>query len=731
MEILGSFLQGDTAILVFILICFVALMVMFYKVARGLDEVSKALDSQQDEEMKVIAVQVRENLALLVRYQREANKALEALVASGAGGGAQASEPKTTPPESEAAPIFRQPQQAVPKRAVAAAAAGLAAGAAAGVAMAGLAAKPGGEEAPDEDVSFDLEAGLIESEAAVLDSDAFEEDLDDFQVAPEPVEAEEPLTAALLGAEKDEHSFISLAEDSADDELDLSDLMDIEDESFGAPKALHEEDDLLPDAEDAELEAAGDDHGGDEDLLLLDEQLSDDSISFFQEREERPAKVTEPEDDLDLGFDEATEGEEESRTHGLVDDEDLVFSDSLGLVPDVDDLSDDVEPQLEGMIFTRRHEEVDVLPAPEQQRTSTMDETLLEAMDEEIGLPEEHIVLLESDYMEEDDSMRLAARDIHEEITTLPDDESDITIDHLDPHRPREFSLQPEADFDAVEEPEEPHEQHIDFGPEDDDQDLDMLIEDLVDVHEDDSHPDDDSPALETELVLDDEDDEPETILDIPVARGVLRPDAPTVISMDDEGDDEGDDLGETLSLEDFETILEEGAPKAASMAPDTEIDDDDLLEITAEDDDLDLDLTGFGGGHEEQGDYDQPLLDETVPDISVLDFASDVGKGVKQSDPEHAQDDDISFDLGDLDLLLEDSAEEPAPARKQGSGERAEKPPLQFSAEDLDLDFGYEPEPPPAQSKVASPAGKDVRQAAKDEDDFIDFIIDDDGEER
>lgn len=721
-------MQGDTAILVFILICFVALMVMFYKVARGLDEVSNALDSQQDEEMKVIAIQVRENLALLVRYQREANKALEALVASGVVGGAQTSEPRTTPPEPEKALVSPQQEHAVPKRAIAAAAAGLAAGAAAGVAMAGLAEKPGGEEAPDEDVSFDLERGLLEPEVAVRDSDAYGEDLDDFQVAPEPVEAEEPLTAALLGAEQDERSFISLAEDSADDEFDVSDLMDIEDESFGAPKALEEEDDLLSDADDAGFEETEEDHGGDEDLLLLDEQLSDDSIGFFQEQEERPAKVSEPEDDLDLGLDEATEVEEESRTHGVVGDEDLVFSDSLGLVLDVDDLSDDVEPQLEGLIFSRSHEEVDVLPAPEQQRTSPMDETLLEAMDEEIGLPEEDIVLLEYGDVEDDDSMLLATEDIHEEITTLPDDESDITIDRQDIHRPREFSLQPDTDFDAVEEPEEPHEQHIDFGPEDDDQDLDMLIEDLVDVHEDDSHPDDDSPALETELVLDDEDDEPETILDIPVARGVLRPDAPTVISMDDEVDD----LGQTLSLEDFETILEEGASQAASMAPETETDDDDLLEITAEDDDLDLDMVGFGGGHEEQGDYDQPLLDETVPDISVLDFAPDVGKGVKQSGLEQAQDsDEVSFDLGDLDLLLEDSVDEPAPARKHVSGEGVDKLPLQLSAEDMELDFGYEPESPPAQAKVASPAGKNVRQTAKDEDDFIDFIIDNDEEER
>lgn len=730
MEILGSYLQGDTAILVFILICFVALMVMFYKVARGLDEVSKALDSQQDEEMKVIAVQVRENLALLVRYQREANKALEALVASGAAGGARTSEPKTTTPESEKALFSSRQDHVVPKRAVAAA--GLAVGAAAGVAMAGLAAKPGSEEASDEDVSFDLEPGLMEPEAAVRDSDAYGEDLDDFQVASEPAEAEEPLTAALLGEENDKRSFISLAEDNADDELDVSDLMDIEDESFGAPTTLEEEGDLLPHTEDAGFEEAEEDHGGDEDLLLLDEQLSDDSISFFQEREERPAKVSEPQDDLDLGLDEATGVEDAVRTYGVTGEEDLVFSDSLGLVPDVDDLSDDVEPQLEGLMGARSHEEVDVLPAPEQQRTSPMDETLLEAMDEEIGLPEEDIVLLESGDVEDDDSMLLAARDIHEEITTLPDDESDITIDRQGIHGPREFSLQPDTDFDRVEEPEEPHEQHIDFGPEDDDQDLDMLIEDLVDVHEDDSHPDDDSPALETELVLDDEDDEPETILDIPVARGVLRPDAPTVISMDDGGDGEEDDLGQTLSLEDFETILEEGAPAAVSMGPETEGDDDDLLEITAEDDELDLDLAGFGGGNEEQGDYDQPLLDETVPDISVLDFAPNAGKGSKQSGLEQTQDvGEVSFDLGDLDLLLEDSADEPAPPRKQIPGERADKPPLQFSAEDLDLDFGYEPEPPPAQAKVVSPGGKDPRHTAKDEDDFIDFIIDDDEDGR
>jgi hypothetical protein len=723
MEILGSLLQGDTAILVFILICFVALMVMFYKVARGLDEVSKALDSQRDEEMKVIAVQVRENLALLVRYQREANKTLEALAASGAVGGARTSEPRTTPSEHETPPVSPLREQAGPKRAVAAAAAGLAAS----VAMAGVADTSGGEEAPDEGVSFDLEPGLVEPEAAVLDSDADGDELDDFQVAPEPMEAEEPLTAALLGVEKDEHSFISLAEEGGEDEFDVSDLMDIEDESLGAPEVQEEDDDLLPEPEEMRFDEPEEDQGGDADLPHLDEQLTVDSISFSREQEERLAEGTEPEEDLDLGFDEATEVEEESRTQGLAGDEDLVFSDSLGLVPDVDDLSDDTGPQLESLTFSPSDEEVDVHPASGLQQTSPMDETLLEAMDEEIGLPDEEIVLLESGDVEEDDSLLLAAEDIHEEITTLPDDESDITIDRLDPHRPSEFSLQSETEADAAEELEEPHEQHIDFGPEDDDQDLDMLIEDLVDVHEDDAHPDDDSPALETELVLDDEEDEPETVLDIPVAQGTLRPEAPTVISMDDE---EEDDLGETLSLEDFETILEDRGPETASRARETET-DEDILEITAEDDDIDLDVVHFGVGQEEQGDFDQPLLDETVPDISVSEFAPDVGRGLKQSGQEQARDDDVSFDLGDLDLLLEDNLEEPAPGRKQVSGERSEKPPMQFSAEDMDLDFDYEPEPPPARDNPVSPSGKDARQTAKDEDDFIDFIIDDEEEGR
>ncbi len=721
MEILGSFVQGDTAILVFILICFVAFMVMFYRVTRGLDAVSRALDSQRDEEMKVIAIQVRENLALLVRYQREANKALEALTAAGTEHLPQDVEPGSAPirkREEIAAP--KPLDRAEPKRAVVAAAAGLAAGAVAGVAMAELSDKAVIEEEPEADVSFDLDQGPEASEPI---SRMAGEPLGDFQIRVDPSEAMAPKEApavALHEVEEEAQSFISLDDVAEGDELDVADLMDIED-TFGAPEVSE-----IADTRPHEVQQAETGDSGDADLLLLDEQL-DDSVDFFRQQPQvRADEALAREDEIDLGLEELAEPVVSAPVAGRDRDEDLVFSDSLGLVPDLEDIPDETGPEEERQAFSFGHEEVDVLAGPLEPAVSSMDETMLEALDmEEVGLPEEDIVLLDADAAEEDDSILLGEDDIHHEITIQPDDESDITIDHLDPNRPSEFSLEQETEVETVDEQEEPGEQHIDFGPDDDDHDLDLLIENLVDVHEVDSQPDDDMPALETELVLDDEEEEPETVLDIPMVQDMTRPEAPKVISMEDEEDD----LGQTLSMEDFEAILEESAGGKGQAVSETQIADEDLLVITEDEDDFELEGVDFGGGAADRGRYDEPVLDETVPDLSVSEFSPLKVKGVDEVGKQEDADEE-SFDLGDLDLLLEDSEVQPLPARKSMPEQRAERPPLQFSTEDMELDFDYSPEPP-VKAGAASPKARDLQQTAEDEDDFIDFIIDDDEEER
>ncbi len=910
MEFLGSILQGDTAILVFILICFVALMVMFYRVARGLDEISKELQSQRDDELKIIAVQSREHLALMVRYQREAIKILETLSQSVPVEPRPASKAEAVTQPAPAGAAIQAPEPPSP-RADATAATSVAAGVAAGVAVVAM----------GEALAEDADAGVEMPDLDIV------EELPASSVVETPVEegfAEADYDISMEDEEEAEDAFISL-DDEGDSDMDVSDLMDVEEDTSTAPVVEDEDALLIEDLLDAEAdieepspaaeieeeegvalepdrfdlskeepefleeiediiespalvsteeeegdlelgqfdlemggaeeveEAALDistDEQGDLELGQFDLEMGEPEEPEFEETVEQSAldaAVDEEELDLDLRMEEPEEiepvappvveekgldlgqfdlemGEPEEELVPREDDEvafdldfgaeeseypteeleaeeplllsdvmeeeapevdelevlepesdlsdtaedfemelrpsidegashsgvefkpdDSVFSDSLGLVPEVDDLDETARDE-ELLGFTVEDRPVSPMPS--------MDDTMFEALNDELpggpgrdapsGVMDQEFSLL--DEGEVDEGPLFTEQDdlfVDEEVTL--EDEADITSELPGAHQLSEFSLEDDVEFAETDEPDE---QHVDFGPEDDDQELDLLIENLVDVSDDESQPDDELPEFETELILDDE-EEPETMLDIPENRPQPRQEMPDVISMDDE--DEDSDLAATLSMEDFDAIMGDtpgGALGTAApfdvSAPDPDFidDDEDLLVIMEEDEDGDLSFEDLPPGTHtvDSGELRKTRnMNETIQDLTLNspEEASAIAGEVDFNITQETDAEDDSFSLGDLDLLLEDDdvpQQAPPKAPKPAARPRDEVDSLQLSDDDIEIDFDLGPQEPSQPAKSAAPASKkpmDWQQTVADEEDLIDFIIDDDEDKR
>ncbi len=313
MEILGAMLQGYNPILLFILICFAALLVMFYRVLRSLDDVIRVLHPEQDS-LQEHVTQIRDQLVLLVRSQAETTATLQRL----------AEAERSLPPRVEAPAAPRpapqvwdeSPPPAAPTRggfesAPPSAAVGVAAGVVAGAATAAAMAAPTLAE-PEPEATLHLD----EEEVFTLDwsSDTAEETAPQQErellfepVYEEPAEAPEPEAEAedlLLLSDEDDHvspfatgepapASPPLAESLEEYPLDVSDM------DLGEP--LSEDELLLEAPADAEETAPpAPMHGNEAELAGLEDLL----LPGFGPEEEADTGLVlgEPDrDETDLG----------------------------------------------------------------------------------------------------------------------------------------------------------------------------------------------------------------------------------------------------------------------------------------------------------------------------------------------------------------------------------------------------------------------------------------------
>lgn len=678
MEILGSLLEGYTPILLFILICFAALLVMFYRVVRSLDDVIRAV-SQDRDALQDSVLQIRDQVGLLIQHQADANAALQKIVVGGVRQATPVSayEEETYPPGQAVQVEAPQHGGAYTSAVAGGAALGVAAGVAAqhdfetpsfveedyesvveepefdeyaplsGLEMDDVFPPPEPPEEPsvsepsaevstadDEDIDIDFSlddvivTGKEAPEPGVDDFDV-EEDVpeiepvslqeeevavsDDFLMSPEMEEEQasvaEPVAAPAAGEEEPELEFalddldlVSVESqtltESEIDELELS--LTSDDESIetevrdeGAPAPLREaesgasvadeEDVLLLDApfdagqivSEAPSSAGKErfEPGVTDEFSLTSEELADiEELATPVEAAEVEQEETAA--DFLLSDDDELREEPQSRMGGV--DKDL-FADSMGIVPEMPET-----PEIEeGRDFHFSNTEGEGIPL--EAMDAGMDETMIEAMKRDVNLD---VALAEDE------------EEIHFDTSedtggwADKDDLGDISIG-----ADREEAA---SRFSADEEDEEPQEQHVDFAKiDEEDQDLDLLIENLSEVDMDlaldeETHPDDEAPDFETELVLE-EDDEPETELDLGRFQRPERSAPPQVISMDDEDDFSLDDLGVMLEQDTGDTSPMSGQPVAGqedriAPAAHIEAEDEGGLELLLDDADEDVD---------------------------------------------------------------------------------------------------------------------------------------------
>lgn len=591
-------------------------------------------------------------------------------------------------------------------------------------------------EVPDEEESIQFDQTMdedldiiVESKQEVAEDDLLEDphsadfslETPDAPVAPPEMLHEEQETRVTFEeavefnlTDEDETDAAAAPEEEGEYDLDMAEE-DMFSDSLGIVPEMYEEDstDAFSETFDADTVAAApfaettDDA---DDLEIPGIEVDEDEAIVFD--------TAAPEDDLPVA------AEEDMATGPTTLD--------LGMAGDLEEELEDADAMVD----------FEMAAPPEEARSQPMeafngmDADALDAMNQDVDVDfdeDEEEIDLDADLHESGDSsdFNLFGDEAQGEDIT-PEDEADISLG---------AALAEEDEFTLSD--DEPTEQHVDITDADaQDQHLDVLIEDLMDVEEDHAQPDDDLPVFDTEIVLDEEeDDEPETILDLSSQRP-MRQAPPSVISMDeDEDEDEGElnfslaedddedipdipdipnvaggmtdkleaeDGEEELSFsqvdEEEEAVLNFNAPDLEDMESLQEVDDaddggdaDQELSLSFEDDDFAI------IPEEDTGDD----LDQTMPDLSPMmgGGARNLGGGGED------------LDLTDLDIVIEPGGDMDAPEADQGDAPR----------DVLAAALEFEDEDAPAQRRMPrKDAGATPRKPPQDDDFDIDFVLDD-----
>lgn len=428
MEFLESLLQGYTPILLFILICFAALLIMFYRVVRSLDDVVRAV-TQDREAAHDTVKEIRNLLEILVHRQ-----------ADGASpGGAQ---PQARVPGERSGHAPEPPFPSEPSPFDVAVAGGVGAAAGAATLAAGALSKDeslppptfedsGDQEAEDAQDSPDLNEAVTNTrfgfgqldeiapppgpasfpEQSASTPDEEEDSEPEFEMGQSPFREE------IGGGEADEE-----IDDETDDELSFS-LDDGEDDALSFSL---DDDDVSSQAVSATVPEAGIEMEEIEELPDVD----DVAVAEVREQEEPDVSLSgEDDDDLVFSLDEEEEGEggvlDAAAVPGEAEGEELPELDFSLDAPDVAEepvaaaqeatapVAEDVdEAEDDGLFFSLDDEKGDEAQAfPEEPSVSS---------------PDEDDILLLDEPLEEDPNISASVPEAREQSSVAPELDADL-----------------------------------------------------------------------------------------------------------------------------------------------------------------------------------------------------------------------------------------------------------------------------------------------------------------